>query len=114
MQHRKSLNKSMLEHVAIQQRSGKTIANYAKQIGVSRYKMQYWVRKYKTRKKTQKIESDSSLKFIDLASFGLSDQSVDSESPTESSATTEVPSMQDERFPQMTLTFPNGMSLKIY
>ncbi|RCW27044.1 hypothetical protein DFO77_1131, partial [Marinilabilia salmonicolor] len=27
MQHRKSLNQSMLEHVALQQRSGKTIAN---------------------------------------------------------------------------------------
>ncbi len=105
----------MLEHVALQQRSGKTIASYAKQIGVSRYKMQYWVSKYKARQKTQKIESDSSLKFIDLASFGIKDQSVGSNSPAESSATTtEVPSMQDERLPQMTLTFPNGMSLKIY
>ena len=103
----------MLEHVAIQQSSGKTIASYANQIGVTRHKMQYWVNKYKASHKTKKVESDSSLKFIDLGSFSLHDQPVD-ESSQESLATTAVSPEQDERLPQMTLTFPNGMCLKIY
>lgn len=101
----------MLEHVALQQRSGKTIASYAKQIGVTRHKMQYWVNKYKA---SQKVESDSSLKFIDLGSFSLQDQSVDESSQSGTLATTAVSPEQDERLPQMTLTFPNGMCLKIY
>ena len=42
----------MLEHVAIQQSSCKTIASYAKQIGVTRHKMQYWVNKYKASQDT--------------------------------------------------------------
>ena len=104
----------MLEHVALQQRSGKTIASYAKQIGVSRYKMQYWVRKYKARQKTQKVEGDTSLNFIDLASFGIQHQSEDAATPSESLATTAISPDQDERLPQMTLSFPNGMCLKIY
>ncbi len=104
----------MLDHVALQQRSGKTIANYTKQIGVSRYKMQYWVRKYKARQKTQKVESDSSLKFIDLGSFGIQDQRVDESSQAESLVAKAVSSEQDERLPQMTLSFANGMCLKIY
>jgi hypothetical protein len=37
----------MLKHAAVQQSSGDTILNYAKLIGISRFKMQYWVRKYK-------------------------------------------------------------------
>ncbi|PRY85344.1 hypothetical protein BY457_1481 [Marinilabilia salmonicolor] len=104
----------MLEHVAIQQSNGKTISSYAKQIGVTRHKMQYWVNKYKASHKTKKVESDSSLKFIDLGSFGVKDQSGDSSSLAKSSSTKEVLSLQDERLPQMTLTFPSGMCLKIY
>jgi L-lactate utilization protein LutB len=114
MQHRKSLNQSMLEHARLQQRSGQTIASYAKQIGISRHKMQYWVSKYNARQKTQKAESDSSLKFIDLGSFGIQDQPVDESSQAETLATTAVSSKQDDRLPQMTLSFPNGMCLKIY
>jgi hypothetical protein len=101
----------MLEHVALQRCSGRTIASYAKLIGVSHYKMQYWVNKYKARQKTQKIESDNSLKFIDLESFGHQSQPVITGIPAPSLAER---SSQDERFPQMTLTFSNGMCLKIY
>ncbi len=114
MKHRESLNQRMLEHVALQQRSGQTIASYAKQIGVSRYKMQYWVCKYKARQKTQKVESETSFKFIDLGSFGIHNQPVDSDSPISSRESVADGSSQDERLPQMTLTFPNGMCLKIY
>jgi hypothetical protein len=64
----------MLEHAALQQRSGKTLVSYANLIGVSRHKMHYWVRKYKASQK--KVKNDTSLKFIDLGSFGLKDQPV--------------------------------------
>jgi hypothetical protein len=76
--------------------------------------MQYWVRKYKARKKSQKIERDTSLKFIDLGSFGIPDQPVDLGTSGEHMKTTAVPPVPDERLPQMTLSFPNGMCLKFY
>ena len=104
----------MLEHVVLQQESGQTIGSYAKQIGVTRSKMQYWVSKYKDLEKTQKTESDSGLKFINLGSFEIQEPIVDSIAPAESSAPTPEPSQQDNRLPQMTLTFPTGMCLKIY
>jgi transposase-like protein len=101
----------MLEHAALQQRSGKTLVSYAKLIGVSRHKMHYWVRKYKASQKTKKANSDTSLKFIDLGSFGLQDQPVNAGSQA---ASMTVSSSPDEPIPQMTLTFPNGMCLRIY
>ncbi len=104
----------MLEHAALQQQSEKTITSYAKLIGVSRHKLQYWVRKYKARQKTQKVKSDTSLKFIDLGSFGLQEQPVNSGRPAASMETPAASPAEDERLPQMTLTFPNGMCLKIY
>jgi transposase-like protein len=114
MEQLKSLNQNMLEHAALQQQSDKTITSYAKLIGVSRHKLQYWVRKYKSRQKTQKAKNDTSLKFIDLGSFGLREQPVNACSPDVSLKTPAVSPAQDERSPQMTLTFPNGMCLKIY
>lgn len=104
----------MLEHAALQQQSDKTITSYAKLIGVSRHKLQYWVRKYKALEKTQKARNDSSLKFIDLGSFGLQEQPVNAAIPAASLETPAVAPVQDERPPQITLTFPNGMCLKIY
>jgi hypothetical protein len=104
----------MLEHVVLQQASGQTIGSYAKQIGVTRSKMQYWVSKYKDLERTQKTESDSGLKFINLGIFDIQESIVDSIAPAESSAPAPDPLQQDNRLPQMTLTFPNGMCLKIY
>ena len=104
----------MLEHAALQQQSEKTITSYAKLIGVSRHKLQYWVRKYKARQKTHKVKSDTNLKFIDLGSFGLQDQPVNAGIPAASLETPAASSVKDERLPQMTLTFPNGICLKIY
>jgi hypothetical protein len=74
--------------------------------------MHYWVRKYKASQK--KVKNDTSLKFIDLGSFGLKDQPVNAGSQAASFKTTEVSPLQDEPLPQMTLTFPNGICLKIY
>jgi len=104
----------MLEHAALQQQSEKTITSYAKLIGVSRHKLQYWVRKYKARQNAQKDKNDTSLKFIDLGSFGLQEQPVKAGIPAASFEMPAASSVKDERLPQMTLTFPNGMCLKIY
>ena len=104
----------MLQQAALQQQSEETITSYAKLIGVSRHKLQYWVRKYKARQKPQKVKNDTSLKFIDLGSFGLQEQLVKADIPAASLETPAVSPEKDERLPQMTLTFPNGMCLKIY
>ena len=104
----------MLEHAAIQQSSVNTILNYAKLIGVSRFKMQYWVRKYKAQQSTQDIESSRSIKFIDLSSFQNQTQSVIADSQPESNDAVAISPIQDKCLPQITLSFPNGMCLKIY
>ncbi len=104
----------MLKHAAVQQSSGDTILNYAKLIGISRFKMQYWVRKYKAQQSTQDIESSTSLKFIDLGSFQNQNQSVIADSQPELNDAGAILPIQDKRLPQITLSFPNGMCLKIY
>ena len=45
MAQRNDLAKEMFEHVVRLRESGMGIVNYARQIGITRYKMQYWVRK---------------------------------------------------------------------
>lgn len=114
MQHRKTLNQTMLKHAAVQQSSGDTIVNYAKLIGISRFKMQYWVRKYKAQQIPQDFESSASLKFIDLSSFQNQNQSVIADNQPESNDALAISPTQDKRLPQITLSFPNGMCLKIY
>lgn len=114
MQHRKTLNQKMLEHAALQQRSGETIASYAKQIGVPCHKMQYWVSNYKAQQSRQHVESSTSLKFIDLSSFQNQNQSVITDSHPEFNDAVTISPIQDKRLPQITLSFPNGMCLKIY
>ena len=47
MAHRKDLAQEMLEHVARYRESGMTVANYAKQAGITTTKLQYWIRKSK-------------------------------------------------------------------
>ncbi len=85
----------MFEHVSRQRESGMTVANYAKQSGITRTKLQYWIRKYHT----HEAGKDTSLRFIDLHSFGPA---------IEPSKDKEIAA------PQIILTFPNGMCLKIY
>jgi tRNA U34 5-methylaminomethyl-2-thiouridine-forming methyltransferase MnmC len=114
MQDRKTLNQTMLEHAAIQQSSGDTILNYAKLIGVSGSKLQYWVRKYKTQDRIQEFESGTGLKFIDLSSFERQNQPLICDSRSGSNEATAISPVQDKRLPQITLSFPNGMCLKIY
>lgn len=53
--------------------------------------------------KEQEVEKESSLKFIELSSFGIGTEHSKETVAAESTGT-----------PQITLTFPNGMCLKIY
>jgi len=95
MAEREKLTRQMFEHISRQRESGMTVSNYAKQSGIARTKLQYWIRKFNT----QEAGKDTSLRFIDLHSFGL---------------TTEPSKDKEIAAPQIILTFPNGMCLKIY
>ncbi len=96
MAQRKDLSQKMFEHVTRQRDSGMTVANYAKQTGITTTKLQYWIRKFQA----QEAGKNTSLKFIDLSSFDTADHYSKAQEPQSN--------------PQITLTFPNGMCLKIY
>jgi len=100
MAKRQNQAQEMFEHVTRQRESGMSVANYAKQIGITTTKMQYWIRKFNA----QKAIKDRTVKFIDLNSFGTDPDFVTAE---------EAPGIQ-KRNPQITLTLPNGICLKIY
>ena len=48
MAHRKNLAQEMFEHLPRQCASGMTAANYAKQAGITHFRLQYWIRKFKS------------------------------------------------------------------
>lgn len=102
MTKRTLLTQQMLEHVTRQRESGMTVANYAAQVGITAHKLQYWIRKFKPHN-AQHIQ-EQEMKFINIDSLGLSFSSTDDATP----------SKQPTRQPQMTLTFPSGICLKIY
>ena len=99
MAKRKKLAQQMFEHVVSQRESGMTVANYAQQFGITRTKLQYWIRKFNA----QEAGKDTSLRFIDLRSFGEAAERAEGKDAAE-----------PIRTPQITLTFPNGMCLNIY
>lgn len=99
MAKRRTLAQQMFEHVVSQRESGMTVANYAQQLDITRTKLQYWIRKFNARE----AGKDTSLRFIDLRSFGKAAERVEDKDATE-----------PIRTPQITLTFPNGMCLNIY
>jgi acetyl-CoA acetyltransferase len=99
MAKRTTLAQQMFEHAARQRESGMTVANYAQQYGITRTKLQYWIRK----SITHEAANDSSLRFINLGSFGKAKNPAQGKDVAE-----------PVRTPQITLTFPNGMCLKIY
>jgi hypothetical protein len=102
MTQRTLLAQQMLEHVSRQRESGMTIANYAAQVGITAHKFRYWINKSKPHGSLHAKEPE--MKFIDLGTLGLACNDTD---------TPDAPG-QPIRQPQMTLTFPNGMCLKIY
>ena len=96
MASKKDLSQEMFEHVTRQRESGMTVANYAKQIGITQCKLQYWIRKFNA----QEAVKNTDFKFIDLSSFDTSGHYSKA--------------LEPQSNPQITLTFPNGMCLKIY
>lgn len=102
MTQRTLLAQQMLEHVTRQRESGMTIANYAAHVGITAHKLRYWINKSKPQDSQNAKEPE--MKFIDLGTFRLACNDTDSADA----------SGQPIRQPQMTLTFPNGMCLKIY
>lgn len=99
MTKRSVLAHQMLEHAALQQKSGKNITDYSKQFEIARNKLHYWIRKYKE----HEVEKESSLKFIELSSFGIGTEQNKETVAAESTANSKI-----------TFTFLNGMCLKIY
>lgn len=86
-------NEKMFAFVKEWKESGLSIAAYAKTIGFSKSKLEYWIRK-------QKAVNDIDTKLNNVAFV-------------------EVPTLakgqaQSSYKPQVVLTFPNGMSLSIY
>ena len=102
MTQRTYLAQKMLEHVTHQRESGMTIANYAAQVGITAHKLRYWINKSKLH--DSQYTKEQEMKFIDLGTLELACNNTDNP---------DAPG-QPIRQPQMTLTFPNGMCLKIY
>ncbi len=98
MAKRQNHAQKMFEHVTRQRESGMTIANYAKQIGITPTKLQYWSRKFNA----QEAIKDPAVKFIDLSSFGTDPDSIQEASGIQ------------RRNPQITVTLPNGVCVKIF
>lgn len=89
----------MEAHVKCWMDSGMSIRDYARKIGVTKGKFGYWVSKVKS---SDAIPSHP--QFIDLLSVKDSIKSLDNSPGNSTSAP----------HPQMTLTFPSGLVLKIY
>ncbi len=99
MAKRKILAQEMFQHVAHWRESGLTTVEYAKQIGVTNSKLRYWIQKLEN-KGTSK---ETDFNFIDLGRFD--------ENPDITSNRTDS---ELGRHPQITLSFPSGLCLKIY
>lgn len=99
MTKRKILAQQMFQHVALWHESGMSTVEYAKQIGVSKSKLRYWIEKLEN--KETKKETD--FNFIDLGRFSK-----------DSDIASDWDEQSPRRHPQITLNFPNGLCLKIY
>ncbi len=89
----------MIAHVNDWMDSGLSIRDFAHKIGVTKGKFSYWVSKVKSSPNIQNEQPQ----FIDLSSVGNNMMSVD-----------DLPEKKSSPNPQMTLTFPSGVVLKIY
>jgi hypothetical protein len=79
--------------------SGIPVRTYAQQIGVSKSKFEYWVRK-------QKAITDTNVPFTEFIEVGPLAENRES-------ANDACPA-QAKRTPQIELTFPSGLCIKIY
>lgn len=80
--------------------SGIPIRSYAQQIGVSKSKFEYWVRK-------QKADATAKVSFAEFIEVG----SLTENRELTGDVAAQLPT---ERTPQIVLTFPSGLSVKIY
>jgi hypothetical protein len=90
---KKGKNEKMFAHVNEWKESGLSIRAYAKTIGFSKSKFEYWVRKVKA---VNDVGAETnSVAFVEVPS---------------------LPKVQPRNFnePKVVLTFPNGVSLTIY
>lgn len=90
-------NKIMLAHVEKWQGSGMSIREYSQSIGVPKGRFEYWTKKARATNNTQNKNPE----FIEV-------------SPLLKSISHEQPKMPSTVGPQIVLTFPGGLCLKIY
>ena len=79
--------------------SGIPIRSYAKQIGVSKSKFEYWVRK-------QKADATAKVSFAEFIEVGTVTENRESGHDS--------PQSPSDRLAQIVLTFPSGLCVKIY
>ena len=88
-------NKIMLAHVEEWQRSGMSVREYSESIGVPKGRFEYWTKKARA---TNNVEN----KYPGFIQISRSDKSLNCG---------QAPSSPN---PQIVLTFPGGLCLKIY
>jgi hypothetical protein len=90
-------NEKMLAHVEKWQRSGMSIREYFQSIGVPKGRFEYWTKKARATNNPQN-------KYPEFIELSTSDKSIHC-------GQAQMPSSQ---WPQIVLTFPSGLCLKIY
>ena len=90
-------NELMIAHVEKWRHSGLTIREYSDSIGVSKGKFEYWTKKARSTNKAKNEYPE----FVEIRSL-------------EKSLNYEQPQMPSSPNPQIVLTFPGGLCLKIY
>jgi hypothetical protein len=90
-------NELMLAHVEKWRHCGKTIREYSESIGVSKGKFEYWVKKVR-------VANSAKNKFPGFIEISRSDKNLNC-------GQAQIPPLPD---PQILLTFPSGLILKIY
>jgi len=89
----------MIARVGEWQRSSMSAGAFAQALGISKTTFDYWVRKIRETART----SDDTPAFIEIQPSVLPNPMVEAKAPAEISAS-----------PQIVLTFPSGLCLKIY
>jgi hypothetical protein len=90
-------DKEMFAHVERWKESGMSIGTYAKTIGFSNGKLEYWARKLKVVDAT----NNNNIEFVELPSMA-EDIEITNKTP------------KSLPHPQIVLTFPSGMRVNIY
>lgn len=96
---RKDKDKIMFAHVEKWLTSGMSAAAFAKTIGFTKSKFDYWVRKFKV---VDAVDNQN-IKFIEMPKL-----------MGEQNSSKDIPKEQTILSPQIVLTFPSGMCVKIY